>query len=53
MDGSVVTVGLKGSLGVLETTGGNSPLAEMRKIHRVSDAFFSKWDQLFSGCLSQ
>lgn len=50
-DGCIVTVGLSGSLVVLETTGGNSPLAEMRKTRRMNDAFFSvyaavKWDQL-------
>lgn len=35
MDDSVVTVGLKGSRVALVATGGNSPLAEMRKIHRT------------------
>lgn len=40
MDSSVVTVGLKGILVVLETTGGNSPLAEMRKIHCINDVSF-------------
>lgn len=32
---------LQGIVGVLETTGGNSPLAEMRKTHGVNGAFFS------------
>lgn len=39
MDDSVVTVGLKGSRVALVATGGNSPLAEMRKIHRTYDTW--------------